>query len=287
MKQSSSGARASSSAPPLRFDGHGIVNNQVLAELALVGNGSDFASVVFTGPADSSPDQVEYFRTTNPVHITFHGAQSDLTLIGGRPSMTVTSLEVTKNGEPLYELHPTSFQLSDLYHDAGDNGVLDTLPAQIFKGNDEIFGLRGDQVLFGFAGNDAVLGGNDDDVLFGGLGNDTLAGGNGHDVMVFDTALDAHKNVDLIENFRRIDDDIDLENSIFTRLKHEGPLKEKYFHLGKSAADHNDYIIYNHDTGNLFYDRDGDGPHKKILFASLEVSGDHAPRLHAEDLFVT
>ena len=244
---------------------------------------------MFTGPGDASPDKIEYFGTTNPLHIVLHGGKSDLVLTSGHPvAMTVTSLEVTKNGQPIYEFRATSFQLADLFRDASDNGVLDTLPAEIFKGNDNIPGSRGDDVLFGFAGNDGVAGGNGNDVIGGGLGNDFIGGGNGRDTLVFNTALDGHKNVDHIGAFRRVDDTIDLENSVFAKLKHEGEaLQAKYFHVGKNAGDHNDYIVYDHDTGKLFYDRDGDGAHQKVLFAILDlVSGSH-PRLDAEDLFVT
>jgi serralysin len=84
-----------------------------------------------------------------------------------------------------------------------------------------------------------------------------------------ETALGA---VDTIAGFSHRDDTIDLDNAIFARLKQTGVLKSKFFHVGKHAADHNDFIDYNKKTGALFYDADG-SRHKfaPVEFAQLDA----------------
>ena len=53
-------------------------------------------------------------------------------------------------------------------------------------------------------------------VLNGGGGNDTLTGNGGNDIFVFNTALSAATNVDIITDFAVANDTIRLENAIFT-----------------------------------------------------------------------
>ena len=113
-------------------------------------------------------------------------------------------------------------------------------------------------------------------------GNDTLKGGLGNDKFVFSTALGAD-NVDRIVGFSHKDDTIGLNNAIFARLKHEGILKDDFFHIGKHAADRNDFIDYAKKTGVLFYDADGSRHH----FAPVEIAQLHAHlNLTHEDFLV-
>ncbi|EGJ20317.1 Na-Ca exchanger/integrin-beta4 [Cereibacter sphaeroides WS8N] len=124
--------------------------------------------------------------------------------------------------------------------------------------------------LAGNAGNDRLSGGAGADRLIGGTGNDVLAGGAGADTFVFDTAL-VLANRDRITDFRVIDDSIHLENAIFTRLS-EGALPRNAFHASASgtAADASDRILYETDTGRLFYDPDGTGSTRPVVFAILQ-----------------
>ncbi len=69
-------------------------------------------------------------------------------------------------------------------------------------GNDSLFGIDGDDALFGGLGNDSIDGGNNDDVLQGDEGNDTIIGGHGNDVLRGgdgDDSLDGGTEDDLIE----------------------------------------------------------------------------------------
>lgn len=131
-------------------------------------------------------------------------------------------------------------------------------------------------ILSGAAGNDS---------LNGGLGNDKLTGGAGLDTFLFNTALSA--NIDTITDFVAADDTIQLENAIFTKLTATGALNSAFFkaNLTGNAADANDYIIYETDTGKLFYDADGNGAGAKVQFALLGTATH--PTITAADFVVT
>jgi Ca2+-binding RTX toxin-like protein len=103
----------------------------------------------------------------------------------------------------------------------------------------------------------------------GGLGSDRLIGGSGADSFVFKTAL-GPSNVDRIEDFSVVDDTIRLDDAVFTGLS-VGALSGAAFvrNTSGNAADASDRIIYETDTGKLFYDRDGTGSAAKVLFAQL------------------
>ncbi len=126
--------------------------------------------------------------------------------------------------------------------------------------------------LTGNAGNNILNGLGGNDTLLGNVGNDTLNGGHGKDHFVFATALNAATNVDTIIGFSHKHDTIDLDNAIFSKLKHEGVLKNKFFHIGKHASDHNDFVLYNKKTGAVSYDADGHR-HKiaPVEFAQLDA----------------
>ena len=106
--------------------------------------------------------------------------------------------------------------------------------------------------------------------IAGGAGNDTLTGGSGKDTFVFDTALGAG-NRDTITDFRAVDDTIMLDNAVFTGLG-TGTLSAAAFAQNTSgnAADRSDRIIYEADTGKLWFDRDGTGSAARVHVATLD-----------------
>ena len=118
-------------------------------------------------------------------------------------------------------------------------------------------------LLDGGAGNDRLL---------GGQGNDTLTGGAGRDCFVFDTALNAVSNVDKIIDFSVPDDTIILENAVFTALRAAGTLAASAFtsNLTGHATTANQRIVYESDTGKLFYDANGSAAGGETLFATLK-----------------
>lgn len=150
-------------------------------------------------------------------------------------------------------------------------------------GNDYIYGDAGNDSLYGEGGNDSVLGGSGNDLLSGGSGNDRLAGGSGVDRLfgnagadrfLFNTALSASTNVDLIEDFSVADDTIELDNAIFTRFTATGGISAGMFVNDTSGVAHdtNDFLIYDRDTGDLFYDSNGSGAGGQVLFAELDAN---------------
>jgi Ca2+-binding RTX toxin-like protein len=135
-------------------------------------------------------------------------------------------------------------------------------------GDDELEGGSGNDVLTGGSGNDHLSGGSGNDTLNGGLGQDELNGGSGKNVFIFNTALGA-SNIDIINDFRPIDDTFQLENAIFTSLTTTGTLSSSYLKISTAAGDSNDYIVYNSTTGVLYYDADGSGSGAAVQIAML------------------
>ncbi|URK88275.1 calcium-binding protein [Rhizobium sp. RCAM05350] len=132
----------------------------------------------------------------------------------------------------------------------------------------------------GNKGNNVLIGNDNQNVLNGGAGNDTLKGGAGGDIFKFNTALSATTNVDKITDFRthgmdEFDaDTIWLENSVFTALKKIGVLASGAFYKSASglAHDADDRVIYETDTGKLFYDSNGNAAGGAVHFATLSTN---------------
>jgi Ca2+-binding RTX toxin-like protein len=139
-------------------------------------------------------------------------------------------------------------------------------------GNDTLNGGTGDDALFGEDNNDTLNGGDGADSLAGGTGNDILTGGIGNDNFWFDSALNAATNKDTITDFTHGSDTITLNNDIFLNVGDDGdPLSANFFRASKTgtAADSNDYILYNTTSGALFFDADGNGAGVAVQFATL------------------
>lgn len=132
-------------------------------------------------------------------------------------------------------------------------------------------GNAGNNILSGFAGNDTIDGGLGNDLINGGVGNDILTGSAGLDTFSFSNALNAMTNVDTINGFDVADDTIRLENSVFTAIVGTGTLTAAQFVTNTTglAADADDRIIYDSDTGRLLYDSDGDGAGGSVHFATV------------------
>lgn len=137
------------------------------------------------------------------------------------------------------------------------------------SGNDRLTGNSLGNSLISGAGNDALNGAAGNDTLTGGAGNDTLTGGSGADSFIFNTALGT-SNVDRITDFNAVADTIRLENAVFAGLE-AGTLAAPAFLSNTSgfAADASDRIIYESDTGRLYFDSDGTGVAERVHFATL------------------
>lgn len=165
---------------------------------------------------------------------------------------------------------------ADLYDGSNNLAIAKGVTIEHAKGGsgaDRITGNAAHNQLSGNAGNDTLLGGNGNDLLRGGAGNDILNGGAGRDLFRLDTPPNTATNLDRIQDFNPIDDTIQLKNTVFTQLgaTATGTINAAYFKANATgrAADNNDYIVYETDTGKLFYDADGNGAAASLQIALL------------------
>jgi Ca2+-binding RTX toxin-like protein len=138
-------------------------------------------------------------------------------------------------------------------------------------GNDKLDGGSGNDRLYGGSGNDSINGGSGNDIVWGHAGTDILTGGTGQDDFVFNASFAGA--VDKITDYSSGDDMIYLENGIFTSLR-SGDLSGSAFHTGSAAHDSTDRIIYDAQTGALYYDGDGTGGASAQQFAQLTAGID-------------
>lgn len=132
--------------------------------------------------------------------------------------------------------------------------------------DDKIYGNGGDDGIGGHGGNDLMDGGPGSDRIGGGDDHDKLIGGGGNDTFIFRSF--APDDSDIVKDFKHRVDSIELDASIFTALN-AGHLRNAQFVVGTKALDDNDYVIYDKSTGELYYDDDGNGAHKKHLIATF------------------
>jgi hypothetical protein len=133
------------------------------------------------------------------------------------------------------------------------------------SGADRFTGSSGANTLIGNAGKDK---------LSAGLGNDKLTGGTQADIFVFNTKLNKTSNVDMISDFKRVDDSFQLDNAIFKKLgsgstSKPGKLNKDFLAFGSKAKDKNDYLVYDKTKGYLYYDADCSGKGAAVLFAKV------------------
>jgi serralysin len=192
---------------------------------------------------------------------TFMGLGGRDTIEGGGGSDTVVyHRDVNRGGNAGVTVNLTTGTATDGF------GKVDTLVS--------IENARGTTFADTFTGNSAAnffRAGGGNDTINGRLGNDTLRGEAGLDVFVFNTALNATTNVDSIQDFVVVNDTIHLQDSIFTAISGTGALTGAQFKKNTSgnATDASDRIIYETDTGELFYDSNGNAAGGKIHFATL------------------
>jgi Ca2+-binding RTX toxin-like protein len=75
----------------------------------------------------------------------------------------------------------------------------------------------------------------------------------------------------VITDFNVADDTILLDQDIFSSSLGLGNISAGEFVIGTAAQDANDRIIYDSDTGALYYDSDGNGGTAAIQFATLNT----------------
>ena len=170
-------------------------------------------------------------------------------------------------------------------------------------GNDQLYGGGGNDILQGGTGNDDLRGDSGNDFIRGGFGTDTIRGGLGIDTLravdsivgandfavdnfVFDTAPNGATNFDLVSiaafgnGNEATDDEILLENSIFTALRSAfggstGTLSSSHYFEGPPPPPPLGWIgIYNDtSTGRLYYNPTFGIAGDTVLFAVVDNTG--------------
>ncbi|MCJ2127661.1 calcium-binding protein [Methylobacterium sp. E-045] len=172
---------------------------------------------------------------------------------------------------------------SDLVKASVNYTADDNVDSILLTGADDLraFGNALANTVTGNTGANVVYGLGGNDVLNGGLNTDLLNGGLGKDTFVFDTTL-GPQNVDRIMDFVAADDTIRLDDAIFKGIA-TGTLKAALFKdVASGAVDKTDRILYDHTTGEVAYDADGNGAAKAVVFAILDTR----PLLTASDFVI-
>ncbi|WP_262265448.1 calcium-binding protein [Microvirga yunnanensis] len=132
----------------------------------------------------------------------------------------------------------------------------------------QLYGEGGNDTLYGRGGGDYLFGGAGDDLLDSGFGCDVLSGGAGADTFRFSTGLGAG-NVDTLQDLSLAQGDrILLSRSVFAGAGYDA-LAGAAFTLGTAATTAVHRIVYDQETGDLFYDADGVGGAAQVKFAVL------------------
>jgi len=274
------------------------VNTQNLSELGLL---DDFSDMKFRDRTFNS------FTAKDKDHgVNFEMKGTLFTYINKKPfSGVVQKIGVVESGADQYTVKGLNLSVHNVenFFKGSISSVMatlfenrDTLKGSNFNDRlagydraDVIKGKNGSDVLLGNKGSDQLLGGNGKDNLNGGKGHDTLNGQAGNDMLtggsksdtfVFDTTLNANKNVDTITDMTPGSDTIDLNHSIFTAIA-TGVLSASAFEIGSAPNSKSDRIVYDDSNGNLYYTPNGNQG-GQIQFAKLDA---HL-NLHNTDFFV-
>lgn len=121
--------------------------------------------------------------------------------------------------------------------------------------DDEIYGSNEFEYIYGRDGHD---------IIFSGKGRDTIRGDSGNDIFV----LDDLESYDIIEDFLYVQDKIRLDKNVFTVFK-EDTIRVRNLHYGESAQEPEQYLIFNPQNNQLFYDVDGNGNEAPIHIATI------------------
>jgi serralysin len=135
--------------------------------------------------------------------------------------------------------------------------------------------------------NVKLVGSGFNDTLAGWTGDDTLIGGAGADLFVFDVPLWNSPTGDLLADFAVGEDKIELVTALEFSAFADGKTvlaDNLVVASGAQAQDANDFLIFDTETGNLYYDADGNGAGTATLFAHFPLQA--GTTLSAQDFVV-
>ncbi|WP_262269887.1 calcium-binding protein [Microvirga yunnanensis] len=201
------------------------------------------------------------FSTNYTFSLNYDGSVTVTDLTGGWGTDIISGVEA-------FYFDNGTFSLSSLLP---ANPPPPPTPEEVYSGNDTLYGTSGSNTLKGYDGNDKLYGQGGNDYLFGGNGNDALYGGTGKDAFVFNTKANKYTNKDAIKDFKVVDDTVRLDNAVFTKVGANGTLKSSAFWTNTTgkAHDKDDRIIYDKDSGVLYYDADGSGKGAAVAFSTI------------------
>ncbi|MEF8756328.1 MAG: calcium-binding protein [Accumulibacter sp.] len=254
------------------------------ADLYYVDHAGDSVSETNANPATGGIDQV--FSSLAAYTLGAH-IENGRILATGAASLSgnaLANLLYAGAGANLLDGAGGNDTVSYLYGVSG-SGVTASLASGTATGGSGSDTLVAIENLVGSAYADTLGGDGGANLLSGGNGNDTLSGGLGADTFRFDMLPNAATNRDTISDFNVLDDTIELENAIFNSLPN-GPLAATSFRSGAgvtAAADADDFVIYDTNTGALYYDAAGNAGAGPVQIATL--TGIQA--LTSADFFIT
>ncbi|WP_461208927.1 hypothetical protein [Desulfocurvus sp. DL9XJH121] len=182
--------------------------------------------------------------------------------------------------------------------DMGDDMLFGGEGADVMSGgddNDVLYGDAGNDVMSGDTGDDVLDGGDDNDILYGASGADSLIGGLGQDTIFAGDDSDADtlywsqgaEGGDYVFDFESGEDKLTFLQTAFGNLN-AGQIDSARFlstglsgaFSGNQGADTMPLFVYDTDTGQLYYDSDGNGSGTGTLMATF----DGAPGLQYSDI---
>ncbi|QYZ68897.1 calcium-binding protein [Neotabrizicola shimadae] len=228
--------------------------------------------------------------TGNALANVLTGNAGSNTLVGGAGADTM----IGGAGDDIYGVTSSADQVHETttITSALDAGGRDEVQSSVAFNLDAYLGVRfvenlvltgtGNIAGIGNALANRITGNAANNVINGGLGADTLTGGFGNDAFVFSAALGGG-NIDRITDFSAVDDTIRLDDLVFSGMA-TGALAASGFvsNLTGNATDVLHRVIYETDTGRLFFDADGNGSGARVQFATLSAG----LTLTAADFFV-
>lgn len=143
-------------------------------------------------------------------------------------------------------------------------GLLDE---DTIKNIENVVGGSGNDLLNGDSAINKLNGGAGNDALKGGAGADNLVGGKGSDRFIFNDLLSKDNVIDFITK----EDKLVFDKTVFESLGNGFTAANLKVNKTGSAADTNDYLIFNTTNRTLYYDADGSGNQHAV--AVVELTG--------------
>ncbi|MBD0415228.1 calcium-binding protein [Oryzicola mucosus] len=241
----------------IEVDGQGIDTVQSSVSFSLAGQYIENLTLITAGNFNGTGNKLDNIITGNDDNNRLDGGGGADTLKGGGGNDTYI---VDNVGDVAVEINGGGYDNVEASVSYSLKGQYVENLKLVGNANIDATGNKQFNTIVGNAGNN-VINGMD--------GSDFLTGGGGADRFVFNTALGAN-NVDIITDFDASTDSIRLDNAVFLGLA-DGTFDATVFKdLATGNVDGSDRILYNSDTGELFFDRDGSGStYDAVLFATL------------------